>query len=253
MARKEVTPKQKQGILERLRASARGENEATTSDEARRIGVTPQAVRGWVRVDKEANPDLWIPLQKAVPEISPENISPQTEGGQAAALEAIGAGDATASESGAGPAPLPQPAVPPVPSILEDEALVWMTGNTVMGVSMRVAWMIGSRKAGVSLPFTPFERLCVLTEGERAGLRPCVPFLAPLIRKGSGSSKGAALLTAGGILIIGVISRAGEMGAVLRQEMDRMEEKRRREGNAKPKGEPPPVVVPVVRGLEELE
>ena len=91
-----------------------------------------------------------------------------------------------------------------------------MAGNTVMGWTTRGVFGYLCFKGKVSLPFRPFENLCVLTDQEKAGLRPCIPALAPIIRKWVGSNENVALGVAASVLAGGVLSRAGDLLAAVR-------------------------------------
>src|SRR3990167_1840688 len=199
MGRKAVAEAKKRSIVGAVRSGP-----VTAADPSRRWGFDAQTIRRWMREFPDAGGP---PSSASPPPTSPAPSGPASalppspvEGGLDAALaEALGKKP---------DASLPPAAVPPqapgvvVNPTVEDEQLVWMAGNTVLGFGTRGVFFLACRREKVRIRFSKeLGDLCVLTEAEKAGLRPTIPFLAPMIREFIGSSKYVALGTA--LVVVG--------------------------------------------------
>lgn len=222
MASKEIPPALKASTCERLRAAARGEGTATIADEARRRNVSKQAIRTWVRIDKREHPEAWE--HPDPPEgVDPPAVEPPAAGGQAAALAAVGVAPSV-------DAPSPGPAVqaqepervadPDGTTDMDDEAIVRMALNTVMGATVRLPLLVASMKLKTWIDSTPkLNELCVVTDAEFAGIKPAVPFLAPKLRAWIGSNENIALGAAGAMLVQAIMVRLGAVREAVTEAM----------------------------------
>lgn len=240
MARKVFTQAQKDACVKRMLAGK------SAADEARRMGATPQAVRRW-RVDylnahpeeKPKEPPAASPPPEASPGSSTPAPAPAQGGGLTAALEAIGVKPDGSTPPVAPSSPLPSPPVGPAPSYspassIEDEQLVFMVGSQLMGWSTRGLYALFSSKLPLALwpAFSDrLQSLCVLSDAEKAGLRPCAPVLAPIIRRWIGSNENVALVAAGSVVAGGLFERTMVVKAAVSEAIDRAI----REGKIQPK------------------
>src|SRR3990167_7055773 len=200
MGRKAVAEAKKRSIVGAVRSG-----QVTAADASRRWGFDAQTIRRWMREypDAGSTPPSApaAPTSEAPPGLPPALPPPSPgEGGLEAALaEALGKKSDPSLPPAAVPPQAPGVVVNPT---VEDEQLVWMAGNTVLGFGTRGVFFLACRREKVRIRFSKeLGDLCVLTEAEKAGLRPTIPFLAPMIREFIGSSKYVALGTA--LVVVG--------------------------------------------------
>lgn len=246
MARKVVAEQNKKAAVSRIVAGR-----STSNDEGRRYGVSPQAVRAWVREfrseveganvgsDKTRREGVHGPLQAPAGDGGSQNPPPPPPASGGTGDERSDAERLKAAQSAAGVAPASPAApggvgsgTPGVPASgagspgggalggapdIGDEAICEMAGNFIMGFATRGSLFLASRKAKLKVKLTPeLEGLCVLTDKEKAALKPAVPFLAPRIRRFIGSNENVAVAAAISVVGMGLLDRTNAVGAAVR-------------------------------------
>lgn len=249
MARKTIAEATKKAAVGRVIAKR-----STPAEEGRRYGVSAQAVRAWVRemreeVEREAKeaesragastaqggstppaPPGTPPPAAPAGGDPPRKVEapPAAEGRSeadrlAAARAAAGLPSAAPAAPGGG-GPVPSTGAPQSPAApdIGDDAVVELAGNFIMGFATRGCLFISARKAKIKVKLTPeLEALCVLTEKEKAALRPAVPFLAPKIRAFIGSNENIAVGAALTVVGMGLLDRTAAVGAAVRDAVQR--------------------------------
>lgn len=209
----------------------------TAGDEARRLSVSPKSVQNWVRQYLAAHPeaDLRKKAPPPPPPLKPEHqalalkIADKAEDMAVQALkpeEKPGLIDAEAVKrameaDGAVKTPPQLPAPPTLAPLalsteLEDMAIVEGAGNQVLGAICRIMIFLWERKAGVTVEVGPrLQRLFVLTDPEKAMLKPASKPLAAKLREWIGSDEKIAYAVGGSTLGQGLVDRAREIGQAI--------------------------------------
>lgn len=243
---------------------------SATADEARRYGVSKQAIRRWRAEFEHEFPDETAKLKAEAagaapspaandapppaptPEASPAAASgdfpkPEDLGGGAAAVGLDGENDAPPTSSGDStntpPPPPPAPAGAGGDPDFDDMAVVTMAGNTLLGLLLRGARIGLGLWHGVRIPMTEeMKKLARLSDEEIAALRPGASHVARKVREIVGSNEDIAVYYTGSISFQALTDRWDEFRELVDKRLKPILDERARQAREaeEEKLEPPP-------------
>lgn len=235
MTRKAISEATKAAAVKRVL-----EGKRDAKDEARRLNVTAQAVRSWVRAEERAHPRKAAPPgeppRPPIRVTDPSELPPGDSNDPGQQRKDPPEGDRS-GDPGAGdvnqerlkaaneiskvapegnpsnriPTTTPPPGAPEAAiaaAAADDENVTLMAGNTIMN------WATKLGTFGTCLYYKTdiewddkLEKLARLSDEEKAGLKPCAAHVAPIVREWTGGTKEAALAYAAQLLASGLLTR----------------------------------------------